>query len=187
MLTENFVELDEIKPVGETLQQIFHPSMILKIDPHKPKHYACTFDETRLEFQDNPLDPIGLFEPTKIKFFNYNDCTEQDINLDMDFAIFIRLSNKVQIQKRVVYNILMMFGDVGGLNDFLCLFLATVFGYFSENLLVAEMIQKLFHFTKKRENPFVTGQQIPPLMALKTIKELKLSTCYILLHSLGFA
>ena len=34
----------------------------------------------------------------------------------------------------------MMFGDVGGLHDFLGLFLATVLGYFSENLKVASMI-----------------------------------------------
>ena len=73
---------------------------------------------------------------------------EQDIP-QPHFTIVINLSNKVQIQKRVVYNILMMFGDVGGLNDFLGLFMATIFGYFSENLLLASMLEKLFHFTKK--------------------------------------
>ena len=59
--------------------------------------------------------------------------------------IVLDISNKVNIQKRVVYDILMMFGDVGGLNDFVGLFLATVFGYFAENLKVSRMIEKLFH------------------------------------------
>ena len=62
--------------------------------------------------------------------------------------IALNISNKVQIQKRVVYDILMMFGDVGGLNDFAGLFLATFFGYFAENFMVARMIEKLFHLEK---------------------------------------
>ena len=68
-----------------------------------------------------------------------------------DFTIVVNISNKVHIQKRFVYNILMMFGDVGGLNDFLALIFATIFGYFSENLMLARMIEKLFHLSKEKQ------------------------------------
>ena len=38
----------------------------------------------------------------------------------------------------------MMFGEVGGLNDFFALILATFFGYFSERFLQASLVEKLF-------------------------------------------
>ena len=75
----------------------------------------------------------------------YGSCQKQDIGLFPYFTIGLSISNKVHIQKRIVYDILMMFGDVGGLNDFAGLFLATVFGYFSEDLMIAKMTDKLFH------------------------------------------
>ena len=63
--------------------------------------------------------------------------------------IIISLSKKVIHQKRNVYNIFMMFGDVGGLNDFLCLLISPVFGLFSDYLLNGDMVQKMFHSTSK--------------------------------------
>ena len=52
------------------------------------------------------------------------------------------------MQKRVVYDLFMMFGDVGGLNDFLALVLASLFGLASERLLMASLVQKLFKIAK---------------------------------------
>ena len=62
--------------------------------------------------------------------------------------IEMALSEKVVRQKRVVYDIFMMFGDVGGLNDFLFLFFGTLFGYFSEDLLLAKMVKKMLYIIK---------------------------------------
>ena len=49
----------------------------------------------------------------------------------------------------------MMFGEVGGLHDFLALGLSTVLAFFSERQLMASLAQKLFHgapnVTKKRD------------------------------------
>ena len=38
-----------------------------------------------------------------------------------EFGFMVNLSNRVVIQKRSVYTMLMMFGDVGGVNDFFAL------------------------------------------------------------------
>ena len=57
----------------------------------------------------------------------------------------INLSHKVIIQKRVVYDVFMMFGDVGGLRDFLGVFLASIFGFFSEEFFNAKIVKRLFH------------------------------------------
>jgi len=46
----------------------------------------------------------------------------------------------------------MMFGDVGGLRDFLGLGLATVFGFFSEHFMTASLIKSLYRATTAREN-----------------------------------
>ena len=55
------------------------------------------------------------------------------------------LSNKVMIQKRIVYDIFMMSGDIGGLFDFSFLILASLFGYFAEQFMQASLTQVLFH------------------------------------------
>ena len=40
-----------------------------------------------------------------------------------------------------------MFGDVGGLRDFLGLFITALFGFFSEHFMSASLVQTLFHVT----------------------------------------
>ena len=59
----------------------------------------------------------------------------------------IGLSSKVTVQQRVVYDFLMMFGDVGGLNDFIALALTSIFGLLSERLMQRDLAQNLFHVT----------------------------------------
>ena len=52
----------------------------------------------------------------------------------------IQLSKRVTFQKRLVYDVFMMFGDVGGLNDFLGLTLTAFFSLFSNQLLLGAML-----------------------------------------------
>ena len=49
----------------------------------------------------------------------------------------------------------MMFGEVGGLNDFFAVILAFFFGFFSEHFLQASLVQELFRgiATGVRYNP----------------------------------
>ena len=61
----------------------------------------------------------------------------------------IGLSSKVVVQKRIIYDILMMFGDVGGLYDFLVLGLSTIFSFFSEHLMTASLIKSLFRVVQR--------------------------------------
>jgi len=48
------------------------------------------------------------------------------------------------MQKRIVYDTFALFGDVGGTYDFLVLTLSTCFGFFSEKLMFASLVEKLF-------------------------------------------
>ena len=73
-VVENFIDFDDIKPIEETLQQIQRASIVTKIDFKNPSYYSCTLEETRVELQDNPLDPIGFAEAAKINYFNMDIC-----------------------------------------------------------------------------------------------------------------
>ena len=48
------------------------------------------------------------------------------------------------MQKRRVFDVFMMLGEVGGLNDFAMLMLNSVLGFFSDRFLLASLVQKLF-------------------------------------------
>ena len=70
-----------------------------------------------------------------------------------EYGIIVNIANRVVIQKRNVYTTLMMFGDVGGLSDFLALGLSSFFTAFEEPMMLAAMVEKLFFFTSKAKNP----------------------------------
>ena len=55
------------------------------------------------------------------------------------------LSKEVYVQKRVVYDIFMMLGDVGGLLDFILIVFKPVLGYLSSSCLTVSLVSKLFH------------------------------------------
>ena len=83
----------------------------------------------------------------------------------------------------------MMFGDVGGLNDFLSLLISPVFGLFSEYLLNGDMVQKMFHSVSKLsagdrlQNPANTAT---PKKTFKAIKPIKLTKFLLLLRACTF-
>ena len=96
-VVENFIELDQIKPMEETLQEVVKPGTILKIDLANRGYYACIFEETRVEFSDNPLDPIGFTESGEIKYLNVQSCSKQEMGFFSNFMIVLDISNKVNI------------------------------------------------------------------------------------------
>ena len=67
-------------------------------------------------------------------------------------TVQLNLSNKITIQKRVVYTVFEMLGDVGGLYDFFALGLTTIFGVFSDRLMLSSLIPKIFRYTIGSEN-----------------------------------
>ena len=53
----------------------------------------------------------------------------------------------------------MMFGDVGGLSDFLALGLSFFFATFEEPMMIASIVEKLFLFSSKSNKPRLTGSE----------------------------
>lgn len=80
----------------------------------------CYLDEYRVELNDNKYDFLGFEQPKMLNYLNFRDEPVTVRNeKNHQFVIIFSLSNNVYIQKRVVYNIFTMFGDVGGLNSLL--------------------------------------------------------------------
>ena len=88
-------------------------------------------DEYRIELQDDSINFMGLSEPKQINYLNFADVSKDSPWIDNPLSIRIFLSQKVTLQTRKVHDIFMMFGEVGGLYDFLVLGLSTVLGFFS--------------------------------------------------------
>ena len=65
--------------------------------------------------------------------------------MQQHFSVGLSLSHNIIVQKRSVYSFLMMFGDVGGLHDFISLILSAVFGLFSEKFSLVSLSEQLFH------------------------------------------
>ena len=63
-----------------------------------------------------------------------------------------------------------MFGDVGGLYDFLVILFALIFKFFANKLMIRELASKLFHFSSLSAEGLVT-----PMAALSKIKRLKVN------------
>ena len=59
-------------------------------------------------------------------------------------VLSFQLSDKIIIQQRVVYDVFMMFGDVGGLYDFISLLLSSILSTSSQRFLLASIATKLF-------------------------------------------
>ena len=90
---------------------------------------------------------MGLSEPKELNYLNFDKSSLKVSHRGFDqphFSVMISLSNEVTVQKRIVYDMFMLFGDIGGLRDFLALILASVFGLFSEHLKTADLISRLF-------------------------------------------
>ena len=73
----------------------------------------------------------------------------------------------------MVFDIFMMFGEVGGLNDFLALILAAFFNVFSRQFLLASLAQKLFRSINSART-----KKVP--IAPAALSPFSFSACFIL-------
>ena len=87
-----------------------------------------------------------MASPTEIKYLNFGETMRESkgVQPDLPIQLNINLSRKVYIKRRVVYDIFMMLGEVGGLRDFIALTCVAILGAFSERFLLAELASKLF-------------------------------------------
>ena len=68
-----------------------------------------------------------------------------------------------------------MFGDVGGLRDFIGIFFTACFGFFSEKFFNASIVESLFHVSD--------GKNRPPAKMLASIRPLKFTTGFTLINA----
>lgn len=133
IVASNYIDMDEVKPADESLEKVHEFKFLHNFKTHKkgPVRYM-SLNEIRTDLFDDRFDLLGFSEPKQVDYMNFD---ENILLVEEEFVgvlkIVINQSKKVTKQKRVVYNCFMMFGDVGGLYDFLRLALATIFGTFS--------------------------------------------------------
>ena len=145
-----------------------------KIDFEKPQSYTAQFNEHRNELQDSRFNFMDIAHVQNLDFLNLEQIDETPYGLSENFAIYLKLGNRIHIQKRIVYDFLMMFGDVGGLNDFFVLLFVAIFSSFADKLMLRELAAKLFHFTNISAD-FATS----PLETLASFKPLKAKKLFI--------
>ena len=147
----NFIDFFEVESEQQTLkkQEVTH----LNVAGQKNAAVQATVElqEYRTELSDSwlpllmfensfELDYLNLEASPKISSLNTPDGEHQEFS----FQVYFVLSNEITIQRRVVYDVLMMFGDVGGLYDFLILLFAGIFDAYSSKLKNLALIKNLF-------------------------------------------
>ena len=105
-----------------------------------------TLNEYQVRLHDDRFNFMGLGEVKEVNFLNFDPFVEALPALDLfeNWSIILTLSPKVIYQKRIVYDVFMMFGDVGGLNDFLAIICAPGLGLLSEGFMLASIVKSLF-------------------------------------------
>ena len=116
-----------------------------KIDIKQTLKKTFYLDESKFILQDDMVNFMGLSRPKELEFLNFtpkDSRNEKDIAGEKDVFYEARfyLSDKVKIQKRVVLDIFAMFGEVGGLNDFIVLILTPFFSYLSRKFQQASIV-----------------------------------------------
>ena len=107
----------------------------------KSKTYHKRLKEFNAELHDDRLNFMGLGSVKEIVYFNTEDLWEVsqlDYTDNQRTSFILSLSNRIEKQKRVVYDTFMMLGDVGGLSDLLILIASAIVSVFNEPLMVAK-------------------------------------------------
>ena len=75
---------------------------------------------------------MGMSSIKELKYLNFADTIKlEKAFIETPLTVYMTLSRKVNIKKRVVEDIFKMFGDVGGLWDFIAFGFAPIFMAFS--------------------------------------------------------
>ena len=121
------------------------------IDIDHPKTHHLLFDEVRSQLYDDRLNALGLTSP---KLLNYINLSQSSFEIPPGLISnhqtwMFTLSNKVIYQKRIVYDLFMMLGDVGGLMDFVYFVLAAPISIFADRLFFLSINSKFFRYQAK--------------------------------------
>ena len=136
---------------------------------------------------------MDLWPANEISFLNFSELVRKEENNPFPVSgFYILLSDKVTIRKRRVYDALMMFGDVGGLRDFLAVGLSAVFTVFADRMMLASLVQKVFHASTDHRVPVPIATKSPDQVhrqvskALKSIEKVQFSVFFTMINALTF-
>ena len=79
----------------------------------------------------------------------------------------------------------MMFGEVGGLNDFLSLGLSSLIGIFSERFMFVSLVQKLFRGADTDDKP-PKNLAFAPSAMFKSIRSLMFPNSFVIAQIFSF-
>ena len=148
--------MQEVESEASTLKQAAHVLWRDKISLENPKHFMLELVEQRAELKDSRFNLMELWPAKKISFLNFSENVVEDSFFNpfpTSFGFSLVLSSKVTIQKRSVYDALMMFGDVGGLRDFLAVGLSAIFTFFADRMMLTSLVNKVFHVSTALKVP----------------------------------
>ena len=98
------------------------------------QRYGATYRYSLIETQVELEDSIWqlMTEPQELSFFNVDRNSKIDYPViqkeDVQFALMFDVSQQIQIEKRQVTSLPSLFGDVGGINEFLSTMIILVIG-----------------------------------------------------------
>ena len=167
--------MEEVTTEEKQVQQKIERKTQVKIDYDKPQLMYIKANEHRVNLIDNRFNFLGL---SRGKNFNYLNLERAELmpNTDDKFQITIELSRNVFIQKRIVYDIFMMLGDVGGLFEIFLYTFSVVCGFVSVSSFRMESIRTFF---------LVSTQECDsPTERLSEMKPASVSCCSALLYAL---
>lgn len=150
--------------------------------------HRMTLHESRVEFMDERFNFMDYGEVKELSFLNFDPLVEEIPSADHleDFSIQFQLSAKVMHQKRIVYDVFTMFGDVGGLNDFLVIALSSTLGLFSESFMLTSLVANLFlqpakqNQQPRRNNRASKNFLLEPIQFSKIFTVLRALSCGLL-------
>ena len=85
-----------------------------------------------------------------------------------------------------------MFGDVGGLSDFFAVVLSALFTFFVDRMMLASLVQKIFHVSTDHRVPVPVATNSPDQVhrqvsrALKSIQKVEFSVFFTMVNALTF-
>ena len=68
---DNFINMAEVKPMDETLEQVASTILTSRIDISKPNKYVALLAEYRNELQDSQFNFMELNSSKKIDYLNF--------------------------------------------------------------------------------------------------------------------
>ena len=130
---DNFIDMGSVNPKEQSVESGVKILIQQYLNLEKPVAFGMKLKEYQTELYDDQFNFMGLPEPKQISYMNIEEKVHELPNFWPWYPLHIQLSlsNKIVKQKRIVYDVFMLFGDVGGLNDFLALGLSSFFGLFS--------------------------------------------------------